>query len=81
MGTSSHNAGPCKQIAPAYKKMADEFTKAVLLKVDVDANQAAAQRYKVSSMPTFVFIKSGKVVDTITGANEDAIRAKLKSAT
>jgi thiol-disulfide isomerase/thioredoxin len=31
--------GPCKTIAPKFKAMAEEFPKAVLLKVDVDQNK------------------------------------------
>eukprot|EP00953_Heterococcus_sp_UTEX-ZZ885_P024889 13568-Heterococcus_DN1.PRE.3 len=71
--------GPCKTIAPKFKAMAEEFPKAVLLKVDVDQNKDASERYSVSSMPTFVFIKNGKVLDTIKGADEATLKAKLKS--
>jgi Thioredoxin len=39
----------------------------------------ASERYSVSSMPTFVFIKNGKVLDTIKGADEATLKAKLKS--
>lgn len=34
----------------------------VFLKVDVDACEDIAAEYEISSMPTFVFIKEGKVV-------------------
>ena len=71
--------GPCKQIAPKYKQMADEFTKAVFLKVNVDTNKATSQKYGVSSMPTFVLIKNGSVVETLKGANEDGLRSKISS--
>jgi Thioredoxin len=42
-------------------------------------NRDASERYSVSSMPTFVFIKNGKVLDTIKGADEATLKAKLKS--
>ncbi|KAG5192942.1 thioredoxin-like protein [Tribonema minus] len=71
--------GPCKAIAPKYKAMAEEFPKAVLLKVNVDKNKAASERYSVSSMPTFVFLKGGRVVDTLKGADEGTLRTKIKS--
>ncbi|CAM9598538.1 unnamed protein product, partial [Chrysoparadoxa australica] len=70
--------GPCKQIAPTYKKMASEYPKAVFLKVNVDSNKPTAQKYKVQSMPTFVMIKKGSVVDELKGADEGTLRSKIR---
>ncbi|CAM9494955.1 unnamed protein product [Hapterophycus canaliculatus] len=69
--------GPCKQIAPVYQAMAKEFPKAVFLKVNVDSNKEAAQKYAVQSMPTFLLMKNGKTVDEIKGAGEDALRQSI----
>mmetsp|Transcript_2450 Transcript_2450/g.3581 ORF Transcript_2450/g.3581 Transcript_2450/m.3581 type:complete len:243 (-) Transcript_2450:15-743(-) len=71
--------GPCKAIAPKFKAMAQEFPKTVFLKVNVDKNKAASERYSVSSMPTFVFLKKGRVVDILKGADESTLRSKVKS--
>mmetsp|Transcript_3523 Transcript_3523/g.5197 ORF Transcript_3523/g.5197 Transcript_3523/m.5197 type:complete len:156 (+) Transcript_3523:70-537(+) len=60
--------GPCKAIAPLYKDLSEEFD-AQFIKVDVDENPDAAQKYGVSAMPTFLFIKGGEVVDRLMGAN------------
>lgn len=35
----------------------------------MDKAKELAQRYQVSAMPTFVFLKKSKVVDTLRGAN------------
>ncbi len=35
----------------------------------MDDNPEAAQKFGVSAMPTFVFIKGGEVVDRLMGAN------------
>ncbi|EJK65292.1 hypothetical protein THAOC_13865 [Thalassiosira oceanica] len=73
--TVNLRCGPCKQIAPIYKDLSDEYgSRAQFLKVDVDTNQAAAQKFKVSSMPTFLFIKGGEVVDQMVGANPQRLR-------
>lgn len=56
-------------IGPVFDSMADLYSSAVFLKVDVDKLPDISQRYKVMSMPTFLFIKNGKVVDRFSGAS------------
>ena len=71
----SLRCGPCKQIAPYFKELSDEFGRKVqFIKVDVDDNPDAAAKYGVSAMPTFVFIKGGEVVDRLMGANTERLR-------
>jgi thioredoxin 1 len=61
--------GPCKMIAPSIEEMATEFEgKAKICKVDVDNNQQIAMQLGIRSIPTVMFFKGGKVVDTIIGA-------------
>jgi thioredoxin 1 len=45
------------------------MTDVVFIKVDVDENPDTAAKFNVSAMPTFVFIKSGDVVDRLMGAS------------
>lgn len=67
--------GPCKMIAPIFKEMSDEMgSRAQFIKVDVDDNPQAAQKYGVSAMPTFLFIKGGEVVDRLMGANTERLK-------
>ncbi|KAL7485192.1 hypothetical protein ACHAW6_010783 [Cyclotella cf. meneghiniana] len=67
--------GPCKMIAPIFKELSEEHgSSAQFIKVDVDDNPEAAQKYGVSAMPTFLFIKGGEVVDRLMGANSDRLR-------
>lgn len=62
-------------IAPIFKELSEEHgSKAQFIKVDVDDNPEAAQKYGVSAMPTFVFIKGGEVVDRLMGANSDRLK-------
>ncbi|MFA9463475.1 MAG: thioredoxin [Velocimicrobium sp.] len=61
--------GPCKMMAPVVKELATEYNGTVRIgKLNVDENPATAQKYRVMSIPTMLFIKDGKVVDTIVGA-------------
>lgn len=55
--------GPCKAMKPIlddFKKSVGD--KAVVLKVDVDRNVAAARTYHVQSVPTLAIFKNGKIV-------------------
>jgi len=61
--------GPCRMIAPIIEELAGEYEgKAKVGKLDVDENQQTAIKYGVRSIPTVLFFKGGKVVETIIGA-------------
>jgi len=53
------------------KSLARKYsTKAVVLKIDVDKFEELTERYKVRSMPTFVFLKNNRRVAAFSGADE-----------
>jgi thioredoxin 1 len=62
--------GPCRVIAPVLEQLAGEYGAKGLkvAKLDVDANQATAMRFNVRSIPTLMFFKDGRHVDTVVGA-------------
>ena len=61
--------GPCKMIGPVVEELAGEFDgKAVIGKVDVDANPNLSVEFGVRSIPTLLFFKDGEVVDKQIGA-------------
>jgi thioredoxin 1 len=70
--------GPCKAIAPLYKELSEEYDNVVFLKVDVDENPDTAAKYSVSAMPTFVYIRRGRVVDRLQGANPIKLREMIE---
>ena len=60
--------GPCKMMAPLVHQLAEEYAgKAKIGKVNVDQNIELAQKYRVMSIPTFVFFKNGEAVATVVG--------------
>lgn len=66
--------GPCKLIAPKLDELATQYEeKAVVIKVDVDECEDIAMQYGVSSMPTFLFLKNGKVVKNFSGASVERL--------
>jgi thioredoxin len=61
--------GPCRIIAPTLDALAREYAgRLKVAKLDVDSNQATSMRYNVRSIPTLMFFKDGKHVDTLVGA-------------
>ena len=66
----SHSCGPCRMIAPAYKRLAHDMKgEAVFLKIDVNRNYETSRACFISSMPTFQFYLNGKKKAEFSGAN------------
>ena len=60
--------GPCRMLAPVLDDLAGEFAdKATFVKVDVDANGAAAQKYGIMSIPNVIVFKNGEPADSSLG--------------
>lgn len=54
--------GPCQTMGPVIddiKKIYGDQLR--VLKINVDKNQAAAQKYKVRGVPTFLLFKEGEI--------------------
>lgn len=71
--------GPCKMIAPVVEEMASDYEgKAVIAKVDVDANPEVSGKFGIRSIPTLLFFKDGEIVDKQIGAvNKTVLSQKL----
>ena len=60
--------GPCRMLAPTVEELSVDFEgKAIVAKVDVDANQEFAAKYGVRNIPTILIFKGGEVVDKQVG--------------
>lgn len=71
--------GPCKMIAPLYESLSNQYaSRAIFLKVDVDASPDVARHCSVSAMPTFHFYRRGVQVAHFSGANPDRLRAEIE---
>jgi thioredoxin 1 len=61
--------GPCKAIAPLLDEVARDYGGRVqVVKVNVDDNPAAAQRFGIRGIPTLKLFKGGTEVATQVGA-------------
>ena len=71
--------GPCKMIAPHLEEMSKSMDDVVFLKVDVDECEDISEEYKVTAMPTFIFLKDGVKVADLMGANVDKLKELVKA--
>jgi len=75
--------GPCRMVGPVIDELSTEYEgKAIVGKVDVDANQEFAGKYGVRNIPTVLVFKNGEIVTRQVGVSPkqvyaDAIEAAL----
>ena len=64
--------GPCRMLAPIVAEIAEERGDVTVGKVNVDDESELAARYGVSSIPTVILFKDGKVSATSVGYRSKA---------
>ncbi|XP_031406981.1 TPR repeat-containing thioredoxin TDX [Punica granatum] len=69
--------GPCRFISPLFTSLAAKYLKVVFLKVHIDEARDVAARWNISSVPTFFFVRDGKEVDKLVGADKGALEIKI----
>jgi thioredoxin 1 len=58
--------GPCRMIAPVVNELAAVYAgRAKVAKLNVDENPETAARFEVSSIPTLLIFKNGRLVDRV----------------
>ena len=61
--------GPCKQIGPILEEIAVEYeSKIKVLKINIDENPQTPQKFGVRGIPTLMFFKEGKLVESKVGS-------------
>ena len=70
--------GPCRMVGPIVEELAGEYAgKAKIGKVDVDSNQTLSGSFGVTSIPTILVMKGGKVVGGRVGVGSKADLIKM----
>ncbi len=73
--------GPCRMIAPFVEEIANDYAgKAVVAKMDTDANPQTPMKYGIMGIPTLIIFKGGQEVDRIVGAVPKAMIVKKLDA-
>tara|TARA_R110000772_G_scaffold35685_2_gene85920 strand:+ start:897 stop:1289 length:393 start_codon:yes stop_codon:yes gene_type:complete len=69
--------GPCRMVGPIIDEISKDYDgKAVVGKVDVDANQEFAAKYGVRNIPTVLIFKDGELVGRQVGVAPKATYAE-----
>lgn len=64
-------------MAPVYKSLAEKHRNVVFLKADIDEVGDVAQRWNVTSVPTFFFLRNGKEIDKVVGADKNGLERRI----
>jgi thioredoxin reductase (NADPH) len=78
----SDGCGPCRMMAPVFKKLAQQVgqDKAVFCKVDTNTMYELSSRYQIRSLPTFVFFVGGQKWNQFSGAGEAQLQQMTSQA-
>ncbi|WP_437624835.1 thioredoxin [Sorangium sp. So ce1151] len=65
--------GPCRVVAPVLDELGrGNAGKVLVLKLDIDADRAEAERRRIQGVPTFVLFHGGQEVDRRSGVTSRA---------
>ena len=60
--------GPCRMLAPIVESLAKQYAgNAQVVKLNVDDNPSAVQRYRIQAIPTLVLFQNGEEKDRMIG--------------
>lgn len=59
---------PCKMLSPILEELSnDNNLKAKIVKLNIDENNKIAMDYTITSVPTIIYFKSGKIMAKVVG--------------
>ncbi|MFN7160217.1 MAG: thioredoxin [Candidatus Gracilibacteria bacterium] len=63
--------GPCRILGPIVEDISNEYEgKLKVVKINVDENDALADKYNITSIPSVKFFKNGKIVSEFVGVKQ-----------
>lgn len=69
--------GPCKKVRPIVEDINRESSGLKFQIIDADTSIDLITKFEIKSIPTFVLVKDGEVVDRITGAQTRDVLEKF----
>ncbi|KAK6943349.1 Thioredoxin domain [Dillenia turbinata] len=71
--------GPCRVIAPLYIELSLKYPTFMFLTVDVDELSEFSSSWDIKATPSFFFLKEGKQIDKLVGANKPELQKRIIS--
>lgn len=65
--------GPCKRIEPLIQDLSESMLDITFCKVDIDEVEELVEKFNITSVPTFIFIKNNNLLDRVEGVKYDNI--------
>ncbi|KAK7204554.1 thioredoxin-like protein [Myxozyma melibiosi] len=71
-------AAPCTQMNAVFAYLSDQFPNVSFLSVDAEALPEISETFDVSAVPFFVFVKHGKVIRELSGADPKELSTAIQ---
>ena len=73
--------GPCRMLSPIIEELAGELSDKVAFgKLNVDENMKTAEKFQITAIPTLLFFRQGRLVDTLIGlCPKSTIKGKIQT--
>ena len=71
---------PCRMMNPVIDELSDEYPNVLFAKIDYDSQPDLVKKYKVTSLPTILFIKAGQTEPVMRNTgfmDKKAFKAKI----
>lgn len=64
--------GPCRMVVPMVEEIANENSDIKVVKINVDEEPELAAQFQITSIPTLMVMKNGKITNEAMGARPKA---------
>ena len=71
-------AEPCAHLNTVFSELAEEHTSLSFVQLDADAFPDLCERFKLESVPAFLFLHAGALTDSVMGADVPSLVNKVK---
>jgi len=68
---------PCGQMNTLFDQLAEQYTTLKFAKVEAEQLSDVTEKFSITAVPSFVFIKNGKVIEKIEGADSPALAQQV----